>query len=124
MLKRWDVSGVNTMDRLFFCCYTFNQELPWDTRSLVSAQSTFGNCYDLVDLQHTWNTKRLESARNMFYNCHKLRQDLNDWDVRSVSEFNNTFGGCYAMHRGLVRSWSTQNALAVPVVASLPSPPA
>ena len=98
-----DVSEVTQMERLFYGCEFFNQDISdWDTSNCTNMRSMFHKAINFNQPIGKWDTSKVENMAGMFgvylqeYESdwkghHTFNQDIGDWDVSNVINMNAMF---------------------------------
>ena len=83
-ISNWDVSGVTSMDSMFYRAEKFNSDI--------------GN----------WNVSKVTSMTRLFNGATIFNQDISKWDVSNVNSFSNMFNGTQNFNQNL-NSWNVSN---------------
>lgn len=105
-LNAWDVSRVTIMNELFMSSSAFNGDVSaWDVSSVVSMAHVFYEAAAFNGDVSAWSVGKVESMYQMFDDATAFNGDVTRWDVKSVSSFYEMF--CFAAaFNGDVSSWS------------------
>ena len=112
----WDTSEVTNMEKLFYDCKTFNEDISaWNTGKVTSMHGLFwrtafnqpleswdvSSVKDMSQMLYAdakfnqplngWTTSSLESTRKMFFYAEKFNQPLDRWDVSALTSMDNMF---------------------------------
>jgi len=105
----YDTSGVNSINLMFANCPLFNQDLPWDTSSLTSAQNAFDGCLVFNGDVTGWDVSSLVNCKQMFEDCQAFTQDIGLWGSSfAPTGCQKMFIRCYLFNRD-VSSWTMDN---------------
>ena len=112
----WDTSDVTNMEKLFYDCKTFNEDISaWNTGKVTSMHGLFWRTafnqplesWDVSNVKdmsrmfsddakfnqplNGWTTTSLESTQAMFYYAETFNQPLDRWDTSALTSMNNMF---------------------------------
>ena len=95
-LSNWNVSNVNTMERMFYGCEIFEGKglENWDVSNVDNMSNMFFNCKKFDCDLSNWNISNVEFMERMFYNCKKFKVDcLENWKITTKVSKRNIFYG-------------------------------
>lgn len=72
-ISKWNVSHVEDMRFMFYCCKDFNCDLS------------------------EWDVHKCRTGMYMFYKCENFNCDLSGWNLNDLGDFNHMFDGCHPM---------------------------
>ena len=91
-IKKWNVSNVIDMSKMFCNCYNFNQDLSkWNVSNVQNMSMMFYNCEEFNQNIANWNVSNVQNMRYMFYYCENFNQDISKWNVSNVQIMNRMF---------------------------------
>ena len=88
----WDTSQVTVMCGMFYGCSLFNQDLKWNTSQVTDMFGMFSGCSSF-NQKLKWDTRKVTTMSYMFSGCSLFNQDLK-WDTRKVTRMSGMFLGC------------------------------
>jgi uncharacterized repeat protein (TIGR01451 family) len=109
----WDVSGTNSMARMFEGAQSFNQDIgQWNLSNVSNISSMFKNASAFNQDIGQWDTFVVESMFNIFDDASSFDQNLSQWKVNNVIYFQNMFNNISLSvenYDALLTAWSTQD---------------
>lgn len=110
-IEFWDVSGVVDMNRMFFGCGDFNQDISkWNVKNVRNMEKMFAGCSKFnIDLSN-WNVAKVTNMSNMFSGCKNFNQDISRWEVSSVKTISYMFDECQSFDQNL-SNWDVSSVL-------------
>lgn len=96
----WNVSNVENMNGMFFCCTYFNCDLSrWNVSKVKYMESMFEYCHYLNTDLSKWDTSNVEYMDFMFGSCIRFRNDLSSWHLTNIKKAFGVFSGCLNMNK-------------------------
>ena len=111
-LSNWDVSGVNSLNQMFYSCNAFTGKglENWDISSADRIEYMFYNCPNFNGQIGGWDTSGVTTMRNTFRLCSIFNQDISSWDTSLVAYMNNMFEGASEFNQPL-NSWDVSSCV-------------
>jgi len=106
-LNTWITSNVTNMCNMFGYCTNFNQSLKWNTSNVTNMCGMFMGCINF-NQPLEWNTSNVTNMSNMFMFCTNFNQPLNAWNTSNVTDMCSMFEDCTNFNQPLT-SWNTSN---------------
>ncbi len=108
-LSSWNVSNVTKMWDMFSGCSAFNQDLSsWNVSNVTDMSQMFSGCSAFNHDLSSWTVSNVTSMHGMFRSCSAFNQDLSGWTVSNVTGMGYMFDGCSAFNQNL-GSWNLKN---------------
>ena len=87
-----DLSGVSSMDGMFFGASDFNGEISsWNVSSVTNMSNMFFDASSFNRPLNDWNVSSVLYMSSMFTQATSFNQSLNNWDVSGVTSMFNMF---------------------------------
>lgn len=108
-MEEWDVSRVQSLDRLFFRLDNFNIDIhSWDVSRVTSMEKTFQDASTFNQDLSQWNVSRVQTLKQAFQNAKHFDQDLSSWDTSRVTNMDAVFTGAANLAPAVLR-WDTSS---------------
>jgi surface protein len=121
-LDNWDVSNVNTMNRMFLFTPLFNQPLNnWDVSNVTDMFAVFGLAESFNQPLNNWDVSSVTDMIYMFWNATSFNQSLETWDVSSVTDMRFMFEDAVNFNQD-ISTWCVDQIPTEPSRFSLNSP--
>jgi len=102
-----DLSGVTSMDRMFYMATSFNSDISgWNTGTVTDMSRMFGNATAFNQDIGGWNTGAVRDMTSMFYNASSFNGNISGWDTGAVRDMTNMFGHATAFNQD-ISGWNT-----------------
>ena len=103
-ISNWNVSGVTSMERMFYNCDSLTDLSPisnWNVSSVTNMYGMFSDCTSLTAVPPIsgWDVSNVTNMTNTFYNCTSLTDisPLSGWDTSGVTNMSTMFSGCTSL---------------------------
>ena len=114
-ISSWDVSRVETMEKMFSAngdAMTFNQPLDtWDVSNVLTMDVMFNTATQFNQPLSSWDVSRVESMFGLFINANTFNQPLSSWTIDRVTNLMFMFSGASAFNQDLCpwsEHWNSQ----------------
>ena len=87
--ERWDVSSINTFQRLFSNCRFDPLVSNWDMSSATNIVSMFNGNFYFNQPLNEWDVTAVEFMDSVFFRALSFNQNINSWDLPSIPPNNN-----------------------------------
>jgi surface protein len=105
-ISTWDVSGVTSMEALFFDS-AFNEDIgAWDTSGVKHMGGMFHEALSFNGDIGMWDTSSVTTMDGMFYSASAFDQDIGAWDTSGVTTMNYMFYSASAFDQD-IGAWDT-----------------
>ena len=102
----WDTSDVTNMEKLFYDCKTFNEDISaWNTGKVTSMHGLFWRTAFNQPLE-SWDVSNVKDMSRMFSEDAKFNQPLNGWTTTSLESTRSMFTYAEAFNQPLDK-WDT-----------------
>jgi surface protein len=121
-ISTWDVSGVTSMEALFFGASAFNEDIgSWDTSGVKHMGGMFHEALSFNGDISAWDTSGVTTMFGMFYSASAFDQDLG-WCVADDVSLTSAFDGtpCASTSCGVVQN-AAGTCAPTPLPTSTPS---
>jgi surface protein len=109
-ISGWEMTGITSLEEVFYGCYRFNEPIEdWDVSEVTSMQQTFETCTHFNQPLAKWNVSRVTDFRRAFFHAHRFNQPLNSWQLTNDRgmRFQCMFTCAYSFNQPL-DSWRFQ----------------
>jgi|APHM01.1.fsa_nt_gi bacterial surface protein 26-residue repeat len=112
-LTNVDTSNVETMERMFYRAFSFNQDIGnWDTSNVETMEKMFYRAYSFNQDIGNWDTSNVESMTRMFNHASSFNQDISGWDTSNVESMTRMFTRASSFNQD-ISGWDTSNVEAM-----------
>jgi surface protein len=109
-MQNWDVSGVASLDNIFYDNNLFNQNInTWNTSGATTMSNMFNGAAIFNQPLSNFDTSSVVSLNGMFAFASQFNQDLSSWDTSSVTNLQSTFYQATSFNDPSVNSWDVSN---------------
>lgn len=103
----WDLTGVTSLNRLFYNARAFNQDVStWHTSSVTNFVSTFDGATAFDKPLASWDVSSGVNFNRMLYGAAAFDQPINGWDVSNATNMQEMFSSASSFDQDL-SSWDT-----------------
>lgn len=108
-VRRFDVSNVQTMNRMFLGATTFNQDISqWNVSNVHSMWAMFLGATTFNQNIGRWNVSNVRNMASMFDRATAFKQDIGRWNVSKVYDMRGMFDGATSFNQDIGR-WVVSN---------------
>ena len=108
-IGKWDVSNVETMEKMFFDNEKFNEPIgEWDVSNVKDFNYMFSGARFFNQDLSSWDMSNVKDMSWMFARTASFNQPLNSWNVSNVKNMRAMFASAKAFNQPL-NSWNVSN---------------
>ncbi len=108
-LNNWDTSNIRFLNAMFDGATNFNGNISsWDTSSVISMPNVFRNAINFNQDISNWNTTNVQNMVSMFQNARTFNQPIGNWDVSKVTVMRLMFKDAIVFNQN-ISNWNTAN---------------
>ena len=101
-LSGWDVSSVTNMGDMFAIARSFDGDIStWNVSSVTSMKGMFGSAESFNGDISSWDTSGATDMKSMFSSASLFNGDISEWDVSSVNDMEIMFQGATRFNQDL-----------------------
>ena len=101
-INEWNVSNVTNMNKLFYDCQFFNDDINnWNVSNVTNMEFMFSNTFSFDKNINNWNVSGVTDMKFMFYRAVSFNQNINNWNVSNVKNMTCMFGGSITFNQEL-----------------------
>ena len=104
--RKWNVSNVTNMSRMFNVASAFNHPIgTWDVSNVTDMNRMFAQARSFNQNIGDWDVGSVVTMNRMFRLARAFRRDIGDWDVSNVTNMDRMFNDASAFNQDL-SGWS------------------
>uniref|UniRef100_A0A7S2XPV1 F-box domain-containing protein n=1 Tax=Attheya septentrionalis TaxID=420275 RepID=A0A7S2XPV1_9STRA len=93
-IGRWNVSSIESFERLFNDCESFNESIgSWNVSNAKFMNHMFYEASSFNQDISTWDTSNVTAMIGMFSEASSFNQDISTWDTSNVTFMRRMFHG-------------------------------